>query len=124
MLSFSPLSSTPYSALSSDVLYAFASLSAEAALEPSSVIKFYDSVQFDCFSDLSASLNPIRQINVYHIMYVTTNKNHTMTLNTEEVQLVYHTSDFNQTLYIGTDTNYELGVVISADFILNAIKEF
>jgi len=124
MLSFSPISSTPYSALSSDVLYAFASLSAEAALDPSSVINFYESVQFDCFSDLSSSLNPIRQINVYHIMYVTTNKDTIMTLNTEELQIAYHTSDFIQDLYLSTDVNYELGIVRSTDFILNAIKEF
>jgi hypothetical protein len=113
MFSFSPLSSTPYCSLDSGPIYASALF-----------IKFYESIQFDCFSNFIGSLDPVRQINVYHIMYVTTNKNNIMLLNTEDLEIVYHTSDFYADFYVDTDLNYKLPLVMSADFILNAIEEY
>jgi hypothetical protein len=124
MLSFLPLSTTPYSSLASGPIYAFALFSSDINLELSPAIKFYESIQFDCFSNFIGSLDPVRQINVYHIMYVTTNKNNIMLLNTEDLEIVYHTSDFYADFYVDTDLNYELPLIMSADFILNAIEEY
>lgn len=124
MFSFSPLSSTPYCSLDSGPIYASALFSSNVDFEVSPVIKFYESIQFDCFSNFIGSLDPVRQINVYHIMYVTTNKNNIMLLNTEDLEIVYHTSDFYADFYVDTDLNYKLPLVMSADFILNAIEEY
>lgn len=123
MLSFSPLSSTPYSALSSDVLYARAVLSSNSNLDSSSTIRLFESVNFDCFAELSSSLYALREINVYYTVYVTTNKNYSMALNTEDFITTYSSSDFTTQLFGVNNLYYELSTVQSLNFALNVVKE-
>ena len=105
MLSFLPLSTTPLSSLGGlSPLYASAIFNAEGNLDLSPTIRLYESASFDCFANFEASLYPVRQINVYYTVYVTTDKNYTMTLNT-------------------TDFNYQLTLTQSLDLLLYAVKE-
>jgi hypothetical protein len=124
MLSFSPLSTTPLSSLGGiSPLYVSAIFNAEGDLDLSPTIKLYESATFDCFADLSASLYVVRQINVYYTVYVTTDKNYIMTLNTTDVETLYRASDFYSNFYVNTDLNYQLTVTRSLDLLLNAVKE-
>jgi hypothetical protein len=104
MLSFLPLSTTPLSSLGGiSPLYASAIFNAEGNLDLSPTIRLYESASFDCFANFEASLYAVRQINVYYTVYVTTDKNYTMTLNT-------------------TDFNYQLTLTQSLDLLLYAVK--
>jgi hypothetical protein len=124
MLSFSPLSTTPLSSLGGiSPLYVSAIFNAEGNLDLSPTIRLYDSATFDCFADLSASLYVIRQINVYYTVYVTTDKNYTMALNTTDVETLYRASDFYSNFYVSTDLNYQLALTQSLDLLLYAVKE-
>lgn len=124
MLSFLPLSTAPVSTLGGlNSLYVSAALNVEGILDSSSFIKIYQSAQFDCLANFQADLYPVRQINVYYTVYVTTDKNHTMTLNTNDLEVLYRAPDYTSNFYMNTDLNYNLSVRTSADFVLNAIKE-
>lgn len=124
MLSFSPLSTTPFASLGgTNPLYVSAIFNTEGNLDLSPTIRLYDSATFDCFADLSASLYVVRQINVYYTVYVTTDKNYIMTLNTADVETLYRASDFYSNFYVNTDLNYQLTVTRSLDLLLNAVKE-
>ena len=124
MLSFSPLSTTSLSSLGgTNPLYVSAIFNAEGDLDLSPTIRLYDSARLDCFADLSASLYVIRQINVYYTVYVITDKNYIMTLNTTDVETLYRASDFYSNFYVNTDLNYQLTVTRSLDLLLNAVKE-
>ena len=105
MLSFLPLSTAPLSSLGGiSPLYVSAIFNAEGNLDLSPTIRLYESASFDCFANFEASLYAVRQINVYYTVYVTTDKNYTMTLNT-------------------TDFNYQLTLTQSLDLLLYAVKE-
>ena len=124
MLSFSPLSTTPLSSLGGiNPLYVSAIFNAEGNLDLSPAIRLYESATFDCFADLSASLYVVRQINVYYTVYVTTDKNYIMILNTTDAETLYRASDFYSNFYVNTDLNYQLTVTRSLDLLLNAVKE-
>lgn len=116
MFSLAPFSTTPYSSLIADILYAHSLLSTNAQIEPSTLVKFYESSQLDCFANLSSSLHPIRQINVYHIVYVTTNTDYNMTLNTVEESTLYAKQDVNLISYLDTESNYKLSTMIVGEF--------
>ena len=123
MLSFSPISSTPYSALNGDVFYAKASLNINTDILENSNIKFYESIKFDCFGDLLSSLYVKRQINVYYTVYVTQNQNYTLSVKTTDSEILYRALDFTSNFYISSDLNYKLTLNRSLDFILNVVKE-
>jgi hypothetical protein len=138
MLSFSPFSTVPLSSLGGiSPLYVGALFSCEANIDLSPVIQEFGSSLFDCFSDLTANLHPIRQINVYHIMYTKTDIDYTMTVDTSEVQILHYLATFDTISYITTDLSLELELtkdidfimeardetLISIDFIMNVVKE-
>jgi hypothetical protein len=124
MLSFSPLSTTPLSSLGGiSLLYVSAIFNAEGNLDLLPNIKLYESATFDCFADLSAGLYVVKEINVYYTVYVTTDKNYIMTLNTTDIETLYRASDFYSNFYVNTDLNYQLTVTRSLDLLLNAVKE-
>lgn len=124
MLSFSPLSTTPLSSLGGiNPLYVSAIFNAEGNLNLLPIIKLYESARLDCFADLSAGLYVVKEINVYYTVYVTTDKNYIMTLNTTDIETLYRASDFYSNFYVNTDLNYELTVTRSLDLLLNAVKE-
>ena len=138
MLSFSPLSTTPYATLGGiSPLYVGALFSCEANLDFSPVIKFYESAQFDCFANFEVSLYAKRQIDVYHIMYTKTDIDYTMTVDTSEVQILHYLATFDTVSYITTDLSLELELtkdinftmearnetLFSIDFIMNVVKE-
>jgi hypothetical protein len=124
MLSFLPLSTTPLSSLGGiSPLYVSAIFNAEGNLDLAPTIRLYESARFDCFADLSTDLYVVKEINVYYTVYVTTDKNHIMTLNTTEVETLYRASDFYSSFYINTDLNYQLTVTRSLDLLLDAAKE-
>lgn len=124
MLSFLPLSTVPLSSLGgNNPLYASAIFDAEGSLYLFPTIRLFESAQFDCFANFQASLYPIRQINVYYTVYVTTDKNHTMTLNTNDLEVLYRASDYTSNFYISTDLNYQLTLTQSLDLLLYAVKE-
>ena len=123
MFSATPFSSAPYSALSSDILYAKATLLANSNLDSSSTICLFESVNFDCFAELSSSLYVLREINVYYTVYVTTNTNYSMTLDTEDFITTYSSSDFTTELFGANNLYYELSTVQSLNFALNVVKE-
>ena len=138
MLSFSPLSTTPYATLGGiSPLYVGALFSCEANLDLSPVIKFYESAQFDCFANFEVSLYAKRQIDVYHIMYTKTDIDYTMTVDTSEVQILHYLATFDTVSYITTDLSLELKLtkdinftmearnetLFSIDFIMNVVKE-
>lgn len=138
MLSFSPLSTTPYATLGGiSPLYVGALFSCEANLDLSPVLKFYESAQLDCFANFEASLYAKRQIDVYHIMYTKTDIDYTMTVDTSEVQILHYLATFDTVSYITTDLSLELKLtkdinftmearnetLFSIDFIMNVVKE-
>jgi hypothetical protein len=138
MLSFSPLSTTPYSSLGGiNQLYVSALFESEASMILSPLMEQYASSTLDCFSDLLANLHPIRQINVYHTMYTKTDIDYTMTVDTSEVQILHYLATFDTISYITTDLSLELELtkdidfimyardetLISIDFIMNVVKE-
>jgi hypothetical protein len=124
MLSFLPLSTTPLSSLGGiSPLYVSAIFNAEGNLDLSPTIRLYESARFDCFTDLSADLYAVRQINVYYTVYVTTDKNHTTTLNTNDFEVLYRASDYTSNFYVSTDLNYQLALTQSLDLLLYAVKE-
>jgi hypothetical protein len=138
MLSFLPLSTTPLSSLGGiSPLYVGALFSCEANIDLSPTLEEFGSSLFDCFSDLTANLHPIRQINVYHTMYTKTNIDYTMTVDTSEVQILHYLATFETISYITTDLSLELELVkdmnftlygrdqslISVNFIMNVVKE-
>ena len=117
MLSFLPLSTVPLSSLGGlSPFYASAALNAEGNLNLSPFVKIYQSAQFDCFANFSPSLYPVRNINVYHIVYVTTDINYEMTLNTNEESTLYTTQDLSFTSYVDTESNYQLTTMMAGDF--------
>jgi len=124
MLSFLPLSTTPLSSLGGiSPLYVSAIFNAEGNLDLSPTIKLYESARFDCFADLSTDLYVVKEINVYYTVYVTTDKNHTMTLNTNDLEVLYRASDYTSNFYVSTDLNYQLALTQSLDLLLYAVKE-
>lgn len=124
MLSFLPLSTVPLSSLGgNNPLYASAIFDAEGNLDLSPIIKLYELAQFDCFADFEAGLYPVRQINVYYTVYVTTDKNYTMALNTNDLEVLYRASDYTSNFYVSTDLNYQLELTQSLDLLLYAVKE-
>lgn len=124
MLSFSPLSTTPYATLGGiSPLYVGALFSCEANLDLSPVLKFYESAQLDCFANFEASLYAKRQIDVYHIMYTKTDIDYTMTVDTSEVQILHYLATFDTVSYIATDLSLELELTKDIDFIMEARNE-
>jgi hypothetical protein len=138
MLSFSPLSTTPYATLGGiSPLYVGALFSCEANLDLSPVIKFYESAQFDCFANFEASLYAKSQINVYHTMYTKTDIDYAMAVDTSEVQILYYLATFDAVSYITTDISWALNLTtyanftmqvrdessLSIDFIMNVVRE-
>ena len=124
MLSFSPLSTTPYATLGGiSPLYVGALFSCEANLDLSPVLKFYESAQLDCFANFEASLYAKRQIDVYHIMYTKTDIDYTMTVDTSEVQILHYLATFDTVSYITTDLSLELELTKDIDFIMEARNE-
>jgi len=138
MLSFSPLSTTPYATLGGiSPLYVGALFSCEANIDLSPVLKFYESAQFDCFANFEVSLYPIRQINVYYTMYTKTDIDYTMTVDTSEVQILHYLATFDTISYITTDLSLQLELtkdinfimyarnesLMSIDFVMNVVKE-
>jgi hypothetical protein len=124
MLSFSPLSTTPYATLGGiSPLYVGALFSCEANLDLSPVLKFYESAQFDCFANFEVSLYAKRQIDVYHIMYTKTDIDYTMTVDTSEVQILHYLATFDTVSYITTDLSLELELTKDIDFIMEARNE-
>lgn len=124
MLSFSPLSTTPYATLGGiSPLYVGALFSCEANLDLSPVIKFYESAQLDCFANFEVSLYAKRQIDVYHIMYTKTDIDYTMTVDTSEVQILHYLATFDTVSYITTDLSLELKLTKDIDFIMEARNE-
>ena len=138
MLSFSPLSTTPYASLGGiNQLYVSALFESEASMILSPLMEQYASSTLDCFSDLLANLHPIRQINVYHTMYTKTDIDYTMTVDTSEVQILHYLATFDTVSYITTDLSLELELtkdidftmearnetLFSIDFIMNVVKE-
>jgi hypothetical protein len=96
---------------------------AEGNLDLSPTIRLYESARFDCFANFEASLYAVRQINVYYTVYVTTDKNHIMTLNTNDLEVLYRASDYTSNFYVSTDLNYQLALTQSLDLLLYAVKE-
>jgi hypothetical protein len=124
MLSFSPLSTTPYATLGGiSPLYVGALFSCEANLDLSPVLKFYESAQLDCFANFEVSLYAKRQIDVYHIMYTKTDIDYTMTVDTSEVQILHYLATFDTVSYITTDLSLELELTKDIDFIMEARNE-
>jgi len=60
---------------------------------------------------------------VYYTVYVTTDKNYTMTLNTNDLEVLYRASDYTSNFYVSTDLNYQLSLTQSLDLLLYAVKE-
>lgn len=117
MLSFSPLSTNPLSTLGGlNLLYASIGLNCEGNLLSYPLQYIYNGSQFDCFANFSPSLYPVRSINVYHIVYVTTDINYDMTLNTVEESTFYTTQDLSFTSYVDTKPNYQLTAMMAGDF--------
>ena len=119
MLSFLPLSTVPLSTLGGiNPLYVSAIFNSEGNLDLSPLTIIYNGSQFDCYADFSPSLYPIRNINVYHIVYVTTDINYEMTLNTNEESTLYTTQDLSFTSYVDTESNYQLTTMMAGDFTM------
>lgn len=138
MLSFSPLSTTPYSALGGiNPLYVGAIFNCEIDIDLSPLSIFYESLQFDCFTDLSTSLYVLKEINVYHIMNTKIDINYTMTVDTSEVSILHYLATFDTISYITTDLSLILNLTsdvnltmqarsesaTSIDFIMNVVKD-
>ena len=60
---------------------------------------------------------------MYYTVYVTTDKNHTMTLNTNDFEFLYRASDYTSNFYVNTNLNYQLSLTQSLDLLLYAVKE-
>lgn len=117
MLGFHPLSTNPISTLGGiNLLYASIGLNCEGNLLPYPIQKMYNGSQFDCLADFSSSFYPIRNINVYHIVYVTTDINYDMTLNTVDESILYATQELDFTSYVDTEQSYLLTTMMAGDF--------
>lgn len=124
MLSFSPLSTTPYATLGGiSPLYVGALFSCEANLDLSPVLKFYESAQFDCFANFEVSLYAKRQINVYHTMYTKTDIDYMMTVDTSEVTILHYLATFDTVSYITTDISWALNLTTDVSFTLQSRNE-
>ena len=124
MLSFSPLSTTPYATLGGiSPLYVGALFSCEANLDLSPVIKFYESAQLDCFANFEVSLYAKRQIDVYHIMYTKTDIDYMMTVDTSEVTILHYLATFDTVSYITTDISWALNLTTDVSFALQGRSE-
>lgn len=117
MLGFHPLSTNPTSSLGGiNLFYASISLDSEGSVLSYPIQKIYNGSQFDSYSDFYPSLYPIRNTNVYHIVYVTTDINYNMTLNTVDESTLYTTQDVNFTSYIDSESDYQLSTLIAGNF--------
>lgn len=124
MLSFSPLSTTPYASLGGiNQLYVSALFESEASMILSPLMEQYASSTLDCFSDLLANLHPIRQINVYHTMYTKTDIDYMMTVDTSEVTILHYLATFDAVSYITTDISWALNLTTDISFTLQGRSE-
>jgi hypothetical protein len=46
-----------------------------------------------------------------------------MTLNTNDLEVLYRASDYTSNFYVNTDLNYQLALTQSLDLLLYAVKE-
>lgn len=117
MLSSSPISTNPMSSIEGiNLFYISIAMNCEGNLLAYPIQEIYNTSQFDCSANFYPSLYPVRSINVYHIVYVTTDIDYSMTLNTVDESTLYTTQDLNFISYIDTEPNYQLTTMMAGDF--------